>query len=96
MKTKLPIDGFENWLRTGNGKKCMSKHDRANDTYMKNRLWWAYHAGQNDKLLAYVNPIEHIFQQLKGKQYISKDLQKQIEYVLTHKEDYTIHNLNKK
>lgn len=48
MKANQP-DEFDKWLQTPKGQSCFKSrmliNPGANEVYMKNQLWWAFHAG---------------------------------------------------
>lgn len=37
-------DPFREWLKTEEGQRCMS-WPVSSETYLQNRLWWAFNAG---------------------------------------------------
>ena len=94
MSKKTPIEGFEKWLQTGAGKKALQSVMDVNNQhqYKKNCLWWAYQAGAASKNISLVKPIDDLIMELKGRKAIPRYLQKQIEYIIQHKDDFTIHN----
>lgn len=91
---QIPVLSFENWLLTATGKRCMSMKGLTEE-YMKNRLWWAFHAGNTANQVWMTSEVQQIFEGLIGKKTIPKYIQKKIEYVLNNKEDYSLQNLDK-
>jgi hypothetical protein len=93
---KMPIEAFENWLRTGQGKRVLlSFLNNQGKEYKRNCLWWAFQAGAASNEISATREVAAIFDELKGRKVIPKHLQRRIGYVLEHKDDYTMHELNK-
>jgi hypothetical protein len=44
METQLMNDPFREWLKTDEGQRCMT-WPVSSETYLQNRLWWAFNAG---------------------------------------------------
>lgn len=88
-KAKL---GFDKWLLTGHGKKCVDSKSLTNQELLKNRLWWAYHAGNTADQVWMTTQVQQILEELSTRQ-LPKSLKRRIEYVLQHKEDYSIQKL---
>jgi hypothetical protein len=89
MSKEFPIVGFEKWLQTGKGKRCLSMQGLTKE-YLKNRLWWAYHAGVQSKDIKLISPIEDIIRdiaELKGK-YLPQRIKDKAKYILQNREDY--------
>lgn len=94
QENKIPVCGFEKWCLTGCGKKALSSKG-ITDEFLKNRLWWAYHAGLSASDIHYTNPIQEIFNELAKlpKNRLPVGLRKRIEYIIQNKSDYSIDKL---
>lgn len=94
QEKKIPVLGFEKWCLTGRGKKALSCNGITNE-FLKNRLWWAYHAGLSASDVYYTNPVQNIFNELSElpKYRLPVGLRKRIKYIMENKSDYSIDKL---
>lgn len=93
IQRKIPALSFENWLQTATGKKCMSMKGLTEE-YMRNRLWWAFHAGNSADQVWMTSDVQSILEDLmRTPQRLTRGQRSRIEYILNHKEDYSLQNL---
>lgn len=95
-KNKIPVLSFEKWAQTGKGKKSLDLKTLTKDPeYLKNRLWWAYHAGQQSGDIAFHSEVEAIFQSLLSlpSYRLPVSLKNRVRRVIENKSDYTIDKL---
>lgn len=88
----MPMVGFEKWLQTKRGKRAINAKDLTNQTFLKNRLWWAYHAGNTADQVWMTTEIQQILEILNTRK-LPRHLKQRIEYVLNNKADYSIQKL---
>lgn len=88
----MRIIGFEKWLLTNKGKKASDMKTLTKKEFLKNRLWWAYHAGNTAEQIWMTTEVQQILEVL-SKRKLPKIHKSRIEYVLQHKEDYSIQKL---
>lgn len=85
---------FENWLMTAHGQRCLDFR-RLTPEYLKNRLWWAFHAGNMSRHVWMTSEVQRVLEEvamLKGKP--STGLQSRVQYILDNKEDFSLQALN--
>lgn len=88
----MPVVGFEKWLQTERGKRALNAKDMTDQTFLKNRLWWAYHAGNTADQVWMTTEVQPILEILSARK-LPRYLKQRIEYVLNNKADYSIQKL---
>lgn len=88
----MRVLGFEKWLLTARGKAALHVKSLTNQEYLKNRLWWAYHAGNTADQVWMTTEVQKILEEI-SKLKLPRVLKTRIEYVLNNKEDYSIKKL---
>lgn len=89
MNKEMPIEGFEKWTQTGRGRRCLDTNGLTPE-FLKNRLWWAYHAGIQSKDVKLVSPVEDVLNEIAAltSSYIPKRIRDKAKYILQNRQDY--------
>lgn len=88
---------FESWIKTGAGKRASDFNTLTSAEFLRNRLWHAYHAGQQSGDVSMHTPVHEVIQEIatKKSKYITNSLKTKAKYIINNISDFTIKNIEK-
>lgn len=73
---------FEEWIETPVGKASMDDTKPLVNPYLKNRLWWAFNAGQSAWDVQYTTEYGDLLIALKNYSRLPKSFGSRIDYLI--------------